>query len=300
MNESIVYAMLPRGGLGNKLIVWARALVFSKKYGLKLYVSGWSELKIGPYLRGERVKRNYKGYFREVNRPNILNKFFLLNFYPVILDPDIEEYTPDCKSKVYLFKTLPSQESYFKGLRGHEKEIKAAFEDILGRDCLRALESTKLPIVGVHVRRGDFREPAAGQILGASDNLRIPITYYVDAINYLRRYTNKDLPVTVFTDGYEHEVRELLDLPNTSIAEINMDLVDLILLSKAKYIITSLGSTFSYWASFLSNAHIINHPAHKGFIRSELISSKYFEGTLSDNNLISNCQIKMLNQSIEI
>lgn len=300
MTESIVYALLPRGGLGNKLIVWARAFVFANKHGLKLYVSGWSEFKIGPYLRGERVKRNYSGYFQELNKPNFLQRFSFLYLHPTVLDPDLDGYNLDSTPKVYLFKTLPSHEDYFIGLRGHERSIRNAFETMLGSSCLVALKAAKTPAIAVHVRRGDFRAPTPDQTLGASCNLRIPISYYVDTINLLRSCIGKQLPVTVFTDGYAHEVNEILDLPSASIAQDNMDLVDLILLSRAKFIITSLGSTFSYWASFLSDAHVINHPAHRGLIRIKTIENNFFEGTLSNNQPLDNRQINKLKNIIEI
>ena len=42
MANSCVYAKLPRGGLGNKMLVWARALVFSQRNSLPLFVSRWA------------------------------------------------------------------------------------------------------------------------------------------------------------------------------------------------------------------------------------------------------------------
>jgi hypothetical protein len=57
-------------------------------------------------------------------------------------------------------------------------------------------------------------------------------------------------------------------------------MADMLVLSKSKIIITSMGSTFSYWAAFLSDADVINNPldVHPR-LRNE---NNLFEGTLED------------------
>ena len=50
---SIVHAKLPRTGLGNKLTVWARAVVFAHNNNLPLITTGWWHIPIGTILRRE-------------------------------------------------------------------------------------------------------------------------------------------------------------------------------------------------------------------------------------------------------
>ncbi len=55
---------------------------------------------------------------------------------------------------------------------------------------------------------------------------------------------------------------EVLSAPNVRRSGNNSDIVDLLLLSKSKVVITSRSSTFSYWSGFLADAPMILHPDH--------------------------------------
>ena len=143
MLESTVYARLPRGGLGNKLLVWARALIFARQHGLPLYVSGWADIKIGPYLRGERVKRQYRGYFSDSSVPSLKQRIFFSTLYDVHHQSDLnidQSLGFDKNGQLYLFDTVPSWHDYFYELRGHEELVRASFYkmlDIRYREQLR-------------------------------------------------------------------------------------------------------------------------------------------------------------------
>jgi hypothetical protein len=57
----------------------------------------------------------------------------------------------------------------------------------------------------------------------------------------------------------------------------------MMLLSKSNCIVISTGSTFSYWAGFLSDAPMIMHPEHiHSRIRFLESGEKPFEGSFSD------------------
>lgn len=139
-------------------------------------------------------------------------------------------------------------------------------------------------MIGVHVRRSDFRELAPGESLGRHCNVRTPLAYYVDVVNRLRALRGKPLPVTVFTDGREEDLQALLDLPGVRMAAPARDIVDLIRLSRSRCIVTSAGSTFSYWAAYMSNAPVITHPAHPVAIRSDVLRQRAYEGPLTSDN----------------
>jgi hypothetical protein len=59
----------------------------------------------------------------------------------------------------------------------------------------------------------------------------------------------------------------------------------LILLSRSKIIITSAGSTFSYWAGFLSDSPIIMHPDHIHHSIRLSHESGYYEGPFDSENI---------------
>lgn len=286
MLESVVYARLPRGGLGNKLLVWARALVCARLCGLPLYVSGWSDIKIGPYLRGERSKRQYWGCFDDSAVPSLLRRFAFSNLYNIHREPDLEVCQSAALRKtnqLYLYDTVPSWRDYFKGLRGNEEFVRSAFESILKPFYLDQLKKQSWPVIGVHIRRSDFRELVPGESLGENCNVRTPIGYYLDVILTLRQMAGHTLPVTVFTDGRSEDIAEILALPDVVMAVPNPDIVDLILLSKSKCLVTSIGSTFSYWAAYLSEGHVITHPSHEISIRSQATNENHYEGPITSD-----------------
>lgn len=287
MLESVVYARLPRGGLGNKLLVWARALVFARQSGLTLYVSGWADIKIGPYIRGERSKRQYWGYFKDSAAPGLFRRFMFSYLYSVHHEPDLDSYQATAlrnMNQLYLYDAVPSWRDYFYGLRGHEEYVRSSFLNMIKPRYRKQLLRQKFPVIGVHIRRSDFRELEPGESLGENCNVRTPIAYYLDVISALRRKAGLPLPVTVFTDGRVEDVADILALPDVVMATPNPDIVDLLLLSKSKYLVTSLGSTFSYWAAYLSRGHVITHPAHVVKIRSQAVNANPYEGPMTSEH----------------
>ena len=82
--------------------------------------------------------------------------------------------------------------------------------------------------------------------------------------------------MTVFTDGKEGEISDLLSLQGVKIAANNPDIVDLMLLTRSRYLVVSPGSTFSYWAAFISDAYVITDSSFSAKIRSD--DGTLFEG----------------------
>ena len=41
-------------GIGNSLLVWARAVVYSQKYNLKMLQPAWKNFLIGPIIRNQK------------------------------------------------------------------------------------------------------------------------------------------------------------------------------------------------------------------------------------------------------
>lgn len=295
--DSCVYATLPRGGLGNKMLVWARALVFAHLNGLPLFVSGWAEVKLGPYLRGEKNKRQYWGYFLGENNPSILRRILFSCLYEKVREPAIGIIPSSVAGKwLYVYDSVPSWQDYFSGLRGHEDLIRKSFFSALSIKYRATLAGKKAPVIGVHIRRSDFRELKPGEILGSDCNVRTPIEYYIRTIELIRSVSGQVLPVTIFTDGRKEDVLDLLALPQVQLAEPNPDIVDLLLLSRSKCIVVSAGSTFSYWAAFLSDAPVVTHSGHEISIRSERLCAKFFEGPVHDRSRLSELFIKNIRE----
>jgi len=281
--RSLVHARLPRGGLGNKLLVWARATVFGALNNLPVVTTGWADVRIGPLLRRERFKRYYFGYFRR-QRP--LQLVRLLCSYAVssrITEPALQVREATSKSLLYVFRELPGYPNYFDGLRDCRELIKNALWDIASPSVLDEVRKSPTPVIGVHVRRSDFREQAPGELPGLHASVRTPIEYFVRSIGHVRKIFREDLPVTIYTDAHPDEMRDLLALGGVVVSSSSNALHDLISLSRSRCLILSHGSTFGYWAGFLADAPVIVPYPLASPIRPAAINTRYYEGAAQES-----------------
>ena len=258
--------------------------MFSEVNELPLYVSNWVDLKIGPLLRDEKVKRLYWGYINEPNSLSLVRRTLFFLQFRKSCEPELKKVEVDAGRNPYLFRRTPSDQDYFSVIREHKDKIRRTLFNILSSKMVDLLDRLEPPVIGVHVRRSDFHDPRAGENLGNACNLRTPLWHYVNLVESIRRIHGKELFVTVFTDGGPSEVGELLELKNVHLAENRPAIVDMILLSRSRCIIVSPKSTFSYWSAFLSDAPVITHPLHPAKIRPERVRKGIFEGPFSESH----------------
>ncbi|MCX6322754.1 MAG: hypothetical protein NTZ41_00960 [Sphingobacteriales bacterium] len=287
---SRVVCILPKAGLGNQLFPLLNALVFGKLNDLPVTIIGYHHLKIGPYLRKEKIKRRYRGYFRFQKSvfgeayDSFLCKRAIKN-NNCIYEPELICYEKEMiRNKVFVFEKLPTYHDYFIHLKPHRSLVKLLLKETLNSWVYEEIEKLELPVIGMHIRMGDFRKLKQGEDFARVGHVRTPEHYFVAVVNQIRSISGMYLPVSLFTDGYRNEFEEVFSLTPIKMIEGNADIVDLLLLSKSKLIITANGSTFSYWAGFLSDAPIIKHPDHLyADFRPEDVNSKYYEGPLIEN-----------------
>lgn len=268
-----LYPKTGRGGLGNKLFPWARAVVFSKRLEAQVISPYWSNLiKVGPYLRKEKDKRHYFFIFSNKGYIKGLRKAAILSTLPRINERDIDALILSEKKYVVI---------EFEGFTG--KGISPYFESLLPyqgfiRDELvRISRKSMIPMrpnfdfIGVHIRMGDFiRTDNDTEVLrnAGALNYRIPLYWYSNAIDQLRSQLKSDIKVLIFSDGRADELDELLSKKNTELVKGNGALTDMFFLSYSNVVIAS-GSTFSMWAVFLGQMPSIWFP---GLTRGNLIS----------------------------
>ncbi len=283
---SIVICKLPNAGLGNQLFPLLKAAVFAELNGIPLFVSGYNRFRIGPYLRGEKVKRSYRGYFNF--QKNILAAEFerlsllLYRNCEEVPEPPLEKLPGgQISGRKFIFSSIPHWSDYFAGLKEHRDLALGLFRRIVRENILFKAESLRAPCIGVHIRMGDFRKLTAGEDFSSVGAVRTPETYFTEIISSIREINGSKLPVSIFTDGYRKEFKELFLLDNVQMIEGNADIVDLLLLSKSKIIVASAGSTFSYWSGFLSDAPLVMHPDHlHDPIRPATVNDSSYEGPL--------------------
>ena len=296
--KSIVVCKLPNAGLGNQLFPLMKAHVFAHINGLPIVVTNYRQIKIGPWLRNEKHKRYYRGDFIfEKNR--IMALFAKRKIRKKLIgvlesEPPIKKIERD-KTSSYIFTAIPHWDNLFAGLRENRELTIQLFWKLLRPEIKEKLATLSNPCIGIHVRMGDFRKLKENEDFRMVGAVRTPESYFIDMIEKIRGIHGSTLPVSVFTDGYKKELNQLFSLENIQIVEGNNDLVDLLLLSRSKIIVTSAGSTFSYWSGFLSNAIVIMHPDH---IHESIrpLDCNMFEGPFDENNT----QLTQLVRSIEI
>lgn len=277
---SYCYAKLPRAGLGNMLFVWARARIFAQLNDLPFAVSSWKHFNIGTFLRRERSKRIYAGYFSGTEEWGTLKSSWMLRNYTQVIEPPVAPLACGATHKtVYIFNQIPHWDNFFRDIKPQRQFIREEFYRVLAPVHRETVECASPPIIGVHVRQGDFRPLRIGEDFAQVGAVRTPLKYFEDVINNIRQVHGSSLPVTIFSDGHDHELAPLLEMPNVVRAEKNADVGDLLLLSASRIIVTSAGSTFSYWSAFLSDSPVIMHPDHiHASLRPVEVNKRFYEG----------------------
>ncbi len=285
-SSAYTYVQLPHAGLGNMLLVWARARVFADINNLPLIQSSWVKPRVGWLLRGEKHPRLYIGYFVSPSLIDMARKWWVLKTYYQIIDPEISQIASRNSRVCYVFRQLPHWSDFFAGLKEYRDQLRSHIYHMLTMKYRRRLTEIQAPVIGVHIRRGDFRELRANEDFANVGLVRTPLSYFCTLISEIRDFCGTCLPVTIFSDGKDHELHDVLLLPNVHRASANADIVDMLLFSRSKLLITSAGSSFSSWAVFLSDAPALIHPDHvHAPIRSNEINKKFFEGGVRGSNI---------------
>lgn len=280
-----VQPQLPKAGLGNMLLVWARAVLFAELNYLPILAPNWQQFRIGPYLRGERDNRDYWFFFHRNNYLSIWSELVATysrpgkHYNPAPVRLDLSSFQKDPSNHLFVFNSVPHWSDYFEYLRDFQPLIKQKLLKDIRSSALKKIEELPNPQIGLHLRMGDFKIVQAGEDFSTLGGVRTPVDWFIRVISCIRNQVGSDVPVTIFSDGHDYEIEELLRLPAVYRAPSNHALSDLLTLSKSRVLITSSGSTFSGWASYLGQCPTIWHPAHfHAGVFPESLKEKVFEG----------------------
>ncbi len=182
---------------------------------------------------------------------------------------------------VFYFSKIPSYKDYFIYLKEHRNLVIELLDDCLNVEIKNNLFKGDSSGIGIHIRMGDFRKLNENEKF-VGGHVRTPEKYFVSVINKIRKFIGSDFPAVVFTDGYTEEFDDLKKMNAVTFHESKYDIVDLLNLSKCRIIVTSQGSTFSYWAGFLSNASVIHHPEHI-HQKTRKVELGLYEGEFNEN-----------------
>ncbi len=279
---SFVIARLPNAGLGNKLLVWARAFLFAQRNQLPLVVVGWTGFQLSPLLLG-RDLRWYWNYFRDVDEVGLWRRIVAKQSFKTVIEPKFDESVCG-QGCVYEFRDVPHWSDYFADLKPSRDLVRSALFSMLSD--ARKLEVQKLekPIIAIQVRMGDFRPLAPGEDFAKVGQVRTPLNYFCKLIANIREIHGSLLPVTLFSDGQPSLLQDLLAMPGVKLASKNSAIADICLMASSKVLVPSAGSTFGYWGGFLGDCALIMHPDHThSKIRSNEGLVSYFEGIAPEN-----------------
>ncbi len=255
-----------RSGLANMLLPWARCEVFCRENRIPMLAAQWTQPKIGPLLRQEKDKRFYIGLFKNEGYVGGLKRWLLLARAARIGEAEaarrngaLQSETAN-KNLVIVFSGLGR---YFADLEGEEDFLHRRLEEILSDSCRgRLTESSVQPFVAIHIRRGDKPPlPAGVEPPKGTMHWAISINWYMRCLQQVREILKKEIPAIVFTDARTTEIQPILDLPNVRLAESNPAIVDMLLMAKARVLVTTASSTFSMWSSFLGRMPSVWFPS---------------------------------------
>jgi hypothetical protein len=234
------------------LLIWARAVLFAQVNNLPVVAPTWGRIAVGPYLRGERDKRYYGNLFSNKGYVSRFNYFLAsLKKKHLYYNPAISKIEP------LNFNQLPYWSDFFVDLKEHQPIIKDKLLSSIRPVLLTNISRRTKPHIGLHIRMGDFRILKSEEDFPKFGGVRTPFSWFIRVINAIREIADYDVPVTIFSDGYDYELSELLELSQVSRASDASALSDMLTLSRSKLLITSSGSTFSYWASYLGQCPTI-------------------------------------------
>lgn len=239
------YPDIDRMGLGNKLLVWARAEAFAHDNGAYVLKPNLVQLpSIGALLRNETSLRTNLGNFDFTGTDYIsgVRRWMLVRRGRFV---DERVWTSDIADCVVHFHGIGN--GSFGVILRHHSYIVNRLRAITNKRILQSVEVlASKPFIGVHIRRGDFKQ--AGVL--TSDE------WFVTAIKRAVELRPDLDIIRVFSDARKEELGFLasMGLPPSKQVCIECSakpMHDIWCLSRSSVIVGSSRSSFSMWAVLL-------------------------------------------------
>lgn len=250
-----------RHGLGHSLLAWGRCQLWCRDRGATPLAPRWLRLRVGPYLRRERDKRNYFLLFRSGNAIGGWRKAWILATTRKVEESDAAKVS-DAESAVVVFRSIPDNDVRrdFAALRGEGAWLRRQLEAMtLPRHLPKDSPS---PHVAIHVRMGDFAISDPDRAQSGQQNVRTGIDWFASALQSLRESLAETIPAIVYSDGRNEELLPLLQLPSVVRAPAQSAITDLLSIARADALIGS-GSGFSIWGSLLGDVPRLSAPGQQ-------------------------------------
>ncbi|MFL9924598.1 hypothetical protein PQR62_10000 [Herbaspirillum lusitanum] len=293
MTESSTFALplVGRFGLAHSLLAWARCEVWCRDNSIPMLSPNWNHLRIGPYLRRERDKREYQRFFNFPHYVTGLRRAWLIASLPKINAVELGESGKVHRQQrqLVVFENLVSGnfEQHFKEIEGRSPEL---LEALIAMTKSRYRPTTiEAAHVAIHIRLGDFSVASNdASIREGSKNTRLPVQWYAEMLLQLRSALGREVPALVYSDGDDGDLQAVLTLNNVARAPKQAAVTDLLSIAQATALISS-GSGFSIWGCFLGQVPRICFPGQRQIrvlgapSRSDLEPEIDFQQTISSD-----------------
>ena len=252
----LLFIRIGGNGLGNLMFTWARCLAASQRHGWRMIWPTWQSFKPKNWRVNPYDHRTYGDLFLPNDRYlSGWRKPWCLARYRWVPEKQALEHGAPAGSVVE-FRGMEDKFAPF--VEDHEL-VYGELLKIARPQHLRAFSDADPAPIAIHVRRGDFVQQASVKDMLNIDNSLLPLDWYMDALQAVRRTTGEETAAYVFSDGTEEELAPLLSLPAVQRRDYGSGLGDMLGLSRSRLLIAS-GSTFSMWGSYLGQVPAIWHP----------------------------------------
>jgi hypothetical protein len=255
-------AVLPKAGLGNKLFPWARCRVFSLEHGISIMAPSWTQLKLGPLVRRDRDARVYSNLFKSAPPGHVsgVRRLWVRLIASRSVDEPDDLHLPPIHSGTNQVVVFRGERDHFHSLTGWDEVLLEELKAMTRERWVRCADQLGEVAIGIHVRRGDFVEASSEADFIMRGAIRTPIEWFVESLRKIRQIHGCAVPAVVVSDAPDGAIAALLDEEAVTRANTGSAIGDLLLLSKAKLLIASGGSTFSGWAAFLGQMPTVAYP----------------------------------------
>jgi hypothetical protein len=255
-------------GLGNRLLPWARCVVFSRLTGATMLRPRWFQPRLGPLLRGGVDLRSYHrqilmlGLFRPVvGELGGWRRQWVERRAPRVPEPETLERGVGDRLPAGSLVTFSGSADYFVRLHGWETVLLERLRDGTQDRWLRLVNRQHHAAIGLNVRRArDFPDPKAADLVLPTGPVRTPLEWFRRTLTAIRERLGYAAPALVVSDGTPEDLRELLSMERTSLLRPGCAISDLLVLATTRVLLASGGSTFSAWASFLGGMPTLSLP----------------------------------------
>jgi hypothetical protein len=255
-------AVLPSAGLGNKLFPWARCRVFSLEHRVEMLAPSWTQLRPGPFLRRDRDNRVYHNLFTS-SPPDYVTgvRRLLLRMLASRELPEPDDlHSPPTVPGNRAGVVFCTARDHFRALTGWHTVLMHELRTLTRERWLRRADAGGPLVIGIHVRRGDFARPTSDDDFRLRGGLRTPLDWFVRCLERARDICEYPVPAAVVSDARDDALESLLAQYAVRRVDTGSAISDLLVLSTARLLIASGGSSFGAWASFFGQMPSVAYP----------------------------------------